>query len=71
MPRPNCLSCYYLGKGKDEDGNDIPVCRRNAPMPFGASTEDTAELTAWPRVMPDYDWCGDHHWQAESGAEWP
>lgn len=59
MSRPTCMTCYYLGKDKTDEG-EFPVCRRNAPVPV--SEEDIeATVARWPMVEATYDWCGDHH----------
>jgi hypothetical protein len=61
--RPSCLDCTYFDKktavtnlGKVE----IDICRLHPPKVSAGNTQSgPVEITSWPRVDREYDWCGE------------
>lgn len=55
--RDLCKDCRFF---ETEEGEHQGLCRKNAPSPFLAPTEDALRLRdVWWPIVFDTDWCGD------------
>lgn len=57
MDKPNCGDCRFYKVDPDPDlEGKSGECRRRSP----AVGSDRYDHGFWPRVMPEFDWCGEH-----------